>query len=161
MGNSSNKQKSIGNGSRAKIYFEGELLEEKLDLNDVMRTQFLHAVINHSMDSLRHNPAFESMDDKLDSIIGLRTMSSTYGVDYLLMNKHKSDGIIKSLDELELILKPNMHKGISNLHKYKLLRTIGKGGFSMVYVVRCKMTAKIYALKVMNKETIEKWGKSD
>lgn len=159
MGNSSTQDKNTKNVAKINLYLEDELINDKLSLDDVMHTQLLDAVINQNLQSLRDNQIFDDVREQLNSVIGLRTVNSIYGLDYLLMNKLKCNSVLEPSDELELIMKPQLDEDTLNIQKYTLLQTIGKGGFSMVYVVRCKLTAKIYALKVMNKEIISQWGK--
>lgn len=42
---------------------------------------------------------------------------------------------------------------------YEFIKTIGKGGFSNVYLVRRRIDGLLFAVKSMNKELIKKWGK--
>lgn len=59
--------------------------------------------------------------------------------------------LLKDGEQLEVIEQQEE----TGLKGYEFLQTIGKGGFSLVYIVRCKSTMKLYALKTMNKATIK------
>lgn len=91
-----------------------------------------------------------SVNNKTLDIIGVKTRNGLYGVDYMLMNGGKDLDCLQKDDELELIASESIasdtndesssktsksNKG-NHIGNYEILQTIGKGGFSVVYVVR-------------------------
>lgn len=98
-----------------------------------------------------------------------------FGVDYMLMNRGDNFSWLRDNDELELITTEVTHSecgnptqnlmkspcDVNSLANYDILQIVGKGGFSIVYIVRCKRTAKIYAMKSINEKVIRKWSKYD
>lgn len=82
------------------------------------------------------------------------------------MNIGKNLDCLEANDELELLtFQPYSNKKPIldhfdeyyeyDLEDFDVLQTIGKGGYSLVYITRCKRSAKIYALKCMDISTIK------
>ena len=100
----------------------------------------------------------------IDNIVGLRTLEQNYSIDYNLISKYREISYLKPDEKLELIFRNGSkmaQKHLQNISNYDILCTIGKGGFSKVYIVRCQITGGLYAMKSMNKSTIKKWQKYD
>lgn len=110
------------------------------------------------------------VDEMEINVIGLKTRKNLYGVDYMIMNRGISFEWLEENDELELITietaasdrtsdsVKRTRSGLSakrTLSNYEVLQIIGKGGFSIVYVIRWKSTAKIFAMKSMDKGTLK------
>ena len=150
------------------IYYENELLMEWLLKNQ----NFLKRVLegNHDeINDLTQNLDSEDFWEK-NRIIGFKSRNGLYGLDLQLMNNNFT--ALEGGDELEIITEQciNLNKPLYSLNttwnsiriaNYEVLQTIGKGGFSLVYVVRCLETAHIFALKSMNIKTIKHMEKYD
>lgn len=76
-------------------------------------------------------------------------MENNREIDYALTIEGKQD--LRSLS-----LKPIVyHKSKSiSLRDFKIIKSLGSGGFSHVYLVRAKFNGNFYALKLMEKEFI-------
>ena len=78
-------------------------------------------------------------------------------IDFYLTLDNKPIKILKLHNLiLEPIFKQPVNSNIVDLSHFDLLKCIGVGGFSRVYLTRKKDTGKIYAMKLIDKEFIRK-----
>jgi len=91
----------------------------------------------------------------------LASLSENSSTDYLLtIFDEVIDGIPNQTSLYPVLYNPLKHDQDppTSLAAYDLIDHLGKGGFSKVYLVRQKSTAKIFALKVISKKFSAKWG---
>ena len=86
-------------------------------------------------------------------IVGLRSLLRADVVDVWLHEFDRSINIIRDGTVITLIIGQKIPASIS-LEWFEPLSVIGKGGFSVVYLVRKKDNGYLYAMKVMEKSHI-------
>jgi len=60
-------------------------------------------------------------------------------------------------EEYEQVLKEAEKKsGTRNRNDFKLLRVVGQGSYGKVYLVQCKETEQLFAMKELKKEELHK-----
>lgn len=91
-------------------------------------------------------------------IVGLRSLLRADVIDVWLHEFERSISIIRDATVLSPIIGQQIPKNIC-LAWFEPLCVIGKGGFSMVYLVRKRDNGYLYAMKVMQKSHILKENK--
>ena len=59
---------------------------------------------------------------------------------------------MKSAPMVALLVIPNCNFFLVTLRQFELMRSVGRGAFGKVRIVRHKRTEKLYAMKYINKE---------
>jgi serine/threonine protein kinase len=88
---------------------------------------------------------------KAESIVGFESVNEDSTLDYQLSLK------TLPIPNRKLHLKPIFQvsiKGKVRLDHFRLVRCLGSGGFSLVYLARDNWSAKFYALKLISKQFI-------
>lgn len=90
-----------------------------------------------------------SLNLETDSVIGLETKDLNVHMDYQL------SCLERQIPDIECVLKvyyseKNLPKKVDFSH-FKIMRKIGAGGFSVVYLVKKRDTGKYFAMKVIDK----------
>lgn len=89
-----------------------------------------------------------------ENVIGFTSQNKVEIVDFMLCNPKFT---ILHLEDSEVILPVNPQiEGKMSLSGYSPIKTIGKGGFSLVTLVRNDVNGKLYALKTLSKAHIIK-----
>ncbi|CAI2375723.1 unnamed protein product [Moneuplotes crassus] len=169
MGNGQGKSKKSKARNCVSIYHKGEVITEYPINKD---SSFIPRFLRAEKDDHISNMFSEIEDLCQQNVIGLRTRNRMYGIDFLLMNDNFE--CLQNGDELEIMTEgdhehdspilnaPNLPSEYTvTIFNYKLLQTIGKGGFSLVYITRNLNSGKIFACKSINSSVINKWKKSD
>lgn len=84
-------------------------------------------------------------------IIGFETLNDNVGQDFILSYPNTL------LSHSEFKLRPLYQKSVGKkikINDFKLIKCLGSGGFSTVYLAKGLFNNKFYALKLINKEFI-------
>ena len=95
--------------------------------------------------------AAEGNTSNTQKIIGFETKDGHPIVDYLLSRKHNS---IRSGEYHFRPIISTVPRGRVKLQNFKLVRCLGSGGFSLVYLVRDNWKSDYYAMKLIDKKFI-------
>ena len=127
-----------------KIYYKGETKEILIEDNSLTCGWLLSEAIRLFPD--------------VSPIVGLKSLLRADVIDVWLHEFERGINIIRDATVLSPIIGQQIPKNIS-LAWFEPLCVIGKGGFSMVYLVRKRDNGYLYAMKVMQKSHILKENK--
>ena len=131
--------KQLGSSKSLKFFFKAETKEISIDDNSLTCGWLLSEAIR--------------MFPNASPIVGLRSLLRADVIDVWLHEFDRSINIIRDGTVLTLIIGQQIPSCIS-LEWFEPLCVIGKGGFSLVYLVRKKDNGYLYAMKVMQKAHI-------
>ena len=98
-----------------------------------------------------------------ETVVGLKTEEGADVMDVMLQSLSRNCAVLGQDERLEVVVAGKLHvepvPGLISADHFRLLKVIGKGGYSTVVQARKKDTGHLYALKIMNKRQIMKEDK--